>query len=233
MKISLRDYGTELAFWLEAFKPFVAKDSASALAKIHEQLEDGRDNLRASFPWKLANPIMTIVADRYDGKNRTPHRVRIGWQFETVFDKGAASKKHAMWTVQKMVTQIRVHSADDNSVASHFHFDMKNGQQLGPHIHLQISEDYQKDKGRIPLAVPRYPIAPLLPTDCLDLVLNEFFPFAWPESQVKSRGSATLRNRQRERLMRISQAVVKRWDESLNTPIVASQGWYAPDLVIA
>lgn len=233
MKIDLREYGTELGFWLEAFKPFVVKESITTLIKLHEQLENGRDNVRPSFPWKLASPIRTIVADRYDGKDRTPHKVWIGWQFHSVFKRVEEAKRRTIWFVQDMVTQVRVHSADDDSVISHFHFDMKNENQLGPHVHLQISEDYQKEKGRIPIAVPRFPIAPLLPTDCLDLVLNEFFPFQWPQSQLKSQGRTTLRNRQRERLARMSQVIAKRWDDSLNTPIVASQSWYAPDLRLA
>lgn len=233
MKINLREYAAELAFWLEAFKPFVSRESNPALIRLQEQIENGRDNLRPSFPWKLDASIKTLTADRYDGKDRTPHKVWIGWQFESEFESGPESRKQFIWTVKKMVTQIRIHSADDDSLISHFHFDMKNEGQLGPHVHMQVSEDFQKQKGRIPMAVPRFPAAPLLPTDCMDLVLSEFFPFEWPASQLKSHGRNALRTRQRDRLVRMSQAVANSWEESLNTPIVASQGWYVPDLRIA
>lgn len=245
MKINLRDYATELRFWLDAFKSFVDRESVNALSNLQGELESGRDNLRSTFPWRLAKPIKTKVADQYDGSNRTPHRVWVGWQFDSVFECEANTRKNGLWTVQNMVTHVRVHAADDGTLISHFHFDMKglkknkeggktkSKPQLGPHIHLQVSEGHLQNNGRIPLSIPRFPITTLLPTDCLDLVLSEFFPFDWPKSQLESPGRETLRSRQRERLERMSQAIANQCKESRNTPIVASQDWYAPDLRLA
>lgn len=233
MKIDLKAYATEFDFWIEAFKPFVEHASQPALSRLKSELEDGRDNRRASFAWKLDKQIMTIAADSYDGPDRSPHKVKIGWKFEALFQIGTDPKRKSVWTVDKMVTQIRVYSCEDNQEILHFHHDMKNNGQLGPHIHMQFSEDYLKNKGRIPIAVPRFPSIAMLPTDCFDLVLSEFFPFTWPKAQSGIRGLTTLQTRQQQRMLAISQALMQGWVGSRKTPIAAVQDCYMPDLQIA
>ena len=233
MKIDLREYATELRYWLEAFKPFVDKVSHPSLMRLQEEIENGRDNLRPSFGWKLAAPIQLIDADRYDGTVKSPHVVRVTWQFEAEFKSRPDSRKTFLWTVENMVTHVRVYSAKNDEEILHFHHDMKNKGQLGPHSHMQFSEHYQKDKGKIPIAVPRFPTVAMLPTDCLDFVLAEFFPFEWPKSQSTLVGLAALQKRQRDRMMRISHAIASGWTGSRMTPIAAVQNCYEPDLQIA
>lgn len=234
MKINLKAYANELNFWIEPLKAFIGKESHRTLSDLKEQLENGRDNLRPNFDWKLDKPIVTTVADRYDGHGRSPHKVTIGWQFESAFQSGEDSKKKGLWTVSKMVTHIRVYNADNGEEILHFHHDLKNQGQLGPYVHMQFSEHYLKEKGRIPIAVPRFPIAAILPTDCFDLVLAEFFPFDWPKSQAGSHGLATLRSSQRNRFIAISDALRKEWDASPKlTPVAATQNCYITDLQIA
>ncbi|TAW01989.1 hypothetical protein [Rhizobium ruizarguesonis] len=171
MKINLRSYATELSFWIEALKPFISKEFHRPLSALKEQLENGRDNLRPAFEWKLDKPVVTKEAERYDGPDKSPHKVKVGWQFESNFVSNEQSRKTGLWTVTKMVTHIRVYSANNDEEILHFHHDLKNREQLGPHVHMQFSEHYLKDKGRIPIAVPRFPVTAILPTDCFDLVL--------------------------------------------------------------
>ena len=234
MLINLREYATELEYWLDAFGPFIASESLPALRNLQRELEDGRDNYRPRFDWKLPHPILTNVADRYDGPDRSPHGIRLGWQFTSSFSATADSRRRHIWSVDSMVTHIKVYSAEDNSEILHFHVDLKNRDQLGPHVHMQLSEHYLKDKGRIPLAIPRFPSAALLPTDCFDLVLCEVFPFSWPRSQSGSRGLATLRQGQQCRFVAMSQALVQEWRKSpRKTPIAALQNCGFPDILLA
>jgi hypothetical protein len=183
MRINLREYATELRHWVEAFEQFVDPGSKRPLSRLLEELENGRDNVRPAFGWKLAAPIRSVVADRYDGHGRTPNKVIVSWQFESEFETGPDFKKKSIWIVKKMVTQIRIHSVPDDNVILQFHYDMKNRSQLGPHVHMQLSEHYQKEQDRIPIAVPRFPAMTMLPTDCFDLVLSEFRGLAF---RVKS-----------------------------------------------
>ncbi|WP_129418229.1 hypothetical protein [Rhizobium leguminosarum] len=234
MRINLRKYATELSYWIDALKPFIGKESHRALSALKDQLENGRDNLRPAFDWKLDRPIVTKEAERYDGPDKTPHKVKVGWQFESTFESDGQSKKTSLWNIKKMVTHIRIYNADDDSEILHFHHDLKNREQLGPHVHMQFSEHYLKNKGRIPIAVPRFPITAILPTDCFDLVLAEFFPFEWPKSQAGSHGLVTLRSNQRTRLIAITEALQKQWEASPKlTPVSATQNCYMPDLQIA
>lgn len=232
MKIDLKAYGKELEFWLEAFKPFVDHGSQPALPRLKQQLEDGRDIARPTFPWKLDKPIVTKAADRYDGTGKTPHRVRIGWQFAATFERGNDPKNRALWMVKEMATHIHVSLSGSGEEILHFHFDLKNKGQLGPHAHMQLSEHFLKNKNRVPVAVPRFPSTAVLPTDCLDLVLAEFFPFEWPRSQSDSRGLNTLQTGQQKRIMEMSQAIAKGWPKSRMTPISAIQDCFMPDLQI-
>lgn len=234
MKINLREYSTELGYWIDAFSPFIDTPSLPALRNLQIELEDGRDNLRPRFDWKLPVPIVTKVADQYDGPGRSPHKVKVGWQFTSTFSATDDSKKKHIWLVESMVTHIRVYSQHDNAEILHFHLDLKESNQLGPHVHMQFSEHFLKNKGRIPIALPRFPSAALLPTDCLDFVLCEFFPFEWPKSQSSSRGLMALRQGQQNRFVAMSQALMHQWQaSSRKTPIAATQNCKLLDLQIA
>lgn len=234
MKIDLKEYGDELEYWVEAFKPFVDHASWHSLKGICDTLADGRDNRRTVFQWFVRDLIWTKIADRYDGVDKTPHEIRVGWRFQSTFVLGTDPRRKPIWTVKEMVTQIHVCLAENNGEILRFHYDMKNEGQLGPHVHMQFSEEYMKDNKRIPIAVPRFPSPTMLPTDCLDLVLSEFFPFEWPRSQSDSRGLKILQTRQRARMVMMAQAMINGWAASpRRTPISAMQSSYMPELQIA
>lgn len=233
MKIDLREYGVELGYWIEAFGPFVDRPGAAALGRLKQELETARDDRHERFPWKLAKPIVTVDTDRYDGATKTPHKVRIGWQFHATIRLTEKSKRNPLWEIEEMATHIYVRSSENDQEIMHFHHDLKNRGQLGPQTHMQLSEQYQKDAGRIPIAVPRFPSLPVLPTDCLDFALCEFFPFIWPEEQAKARGIAVLQNRQRTRLLAMAKLVADSWKDSRKTPIAVIQECYSPELRIA
>lgn len=239
MKIDLRNYARELGHWLEAFEPFMDRASRPELRRLSKSLEDGRDAPHSSFPWRLHKPLRSVEADKYDGLEKTPHKVWIGWQFEADFERGPDLTKKYIWTIRSMVTQIRVHSSADDSEILHFHYDLKNLNankvpQLGPHIHMQFSEHYLKEHKRIAIAVPRFPSAVLLPTDCFDLVLSEFFPSKWPKEQSKLTGIDVLRAGQRQRMVNMAEALNKVWEVSRKRTLVAAiQNCYMPDIQIA
>jgi hypothetical protein len=233
VKIDLNEYGRELGYWIEGFKPFVDQASHAALDRLKRELEDSRDNRRSAFDWKLAKPVMTIATDRYDGKNKTPHKVRIGWQFESRISLTDNSRRSPVWTIDRLSTHVRVYSTTDDQIILHYHHDLREKSQLGPQSHMQFSERFRKDKGLIPIAVPRFPSLAVLPTDCLDLALCEFFPFKWPQEQAGVTGLTVLQNRQRNRLLEMAKVVVDAWDKKAKTPLAVIQDLYKPDLKIA
>lgn len=234
MKINLHNYGNELRYWIAAFKPFVDQGSKPALDRLGDLLEDGRERHQPRFAWKLDKPIWSIVADRYDSPTKTPDGVQIGWKFESSFLKEAGPKNRYGWTIDEMVTQIEIRLAADHTEILKFHYDMKTPNQLGPHSHMQFSEHFQTARGRVPIGVPRFPSAVMLPTDCLDLVLSEFFPLSWPKEQSGVTGLAHLRAAQEKRLLEMSRALVDQWKKSPRmTPIARTQSCYMPQIQIA
>lgn len=233
MIIDLHKYGTELRFWAQAFEPFVDPSSRSALRRIFADLENGRENLDR-FPWKLPKPIMSRVTSAYDGTEKAAHPVYVTWQFHSEF-KRIPPAKQRLWDVLEMVTHIKVMSAEnDGAEIIHFHYDMKSEKQLGPHTHLQISEMFLEEKQKVALAVPRFPSAVLLPTDCLDLVLAEFFPNEWPKEQANSAGISALRAGQLRRAESLIKALCNQWDSNPKmTPFAKTQNCFMPSVQLA
>ncbi|GAB1582895.1 hypothetical protein PPNSA23_28380 [Phyllobacterium phragmitis] len=230
----MRNYGNELAHWIRAFEPFVEHAFKPALPRLQAVLERGQDASPEKFEWDLKEPIATIVADSYDKRGGKSHKVRLYWQFESIFRRGAETRRKNIWTVAKMVTQIQVRDATTDDRLLHFHVDMKNLGQLGPHIHLQLSEEYMADKVGSPIAVPRFPFATVLPTDCLDFVLSEFFPTKWPKSQSEAHGLKILQTAQRKRLTNMAEAIAGLWEKpSKQTPVSITQDYHMPDFEIA
>ncbi|MEF3130114.1 hypothetical protein OS035_01380 [Rhizobium sp. 268] len=235
MKIDLRNYATELNHWIAAFSPLIETASHPALSRMKDDLDQGRFNKgRDSFPWLLGKPIWTKPAEHYDGLDKKTHKVKIGWKFYSIFAVDQKAKKTGLWSVERMETHIYVYSVETDEEIIHFHFDLKNKDQLGPHVHMQLSENYLINSKRIPIAVPRFPFSTVLPTDCLDLVLSEFFPETWPKRQSEAEGVNVIRSRQRKRLTEISEALLKKWDASIKqTPVCVTQNYYFPDLQLA
>ena len=234
MKIDLGQYGQELEHWLRAIEPFTEIASVPALRRVREDLLDGAANRPAELPWKLTKPILCKPARQYDGVDKSPHAVQVQWQFEARFTAPTRVGKRWIWTVSEMVTQTKVCLLETGDELLHFHHDLKNKDQLGPHVHMQVSEHWLKENKPVPIAVPRFPAAVVLPTDCLDLILSEFFPHEWPKSQADAVGIGTLIDAQKRRMMAMSAAVAKSWDaKPRKTPIAAVQNCYLPDLQLA
>ncbi|MBY5839828.1 hypothetical protein J3P71_06430 [Rhizobium leguminosarum] len=235
MKINLQNYRQEFDHWIKAFDPFVDHASKSALPQLHSRLEDGIDNKRESFTWELKKPVTTIVAESYDKKEESgSHPIRIDWQFKSVFERCEDTKKKKIWSVKEMCTHFSINDASGGDEIMHFHVDLKNDKQLGPHVHFQFSEEYMEKNVGVRLAVPRFPLATVLPTDCMDFVLSEFFPHRWPQSQSGAHGLKNLREAQRKRLENMAMAVATLWVKNPNrTPVSITQDYHIPDFVVA
>lgn len=235
MIIDLKAYGTELAFWIDAFAPYVDRASATALKQILSDLQRGQDETDV-FPWNTPKPIKTRVANSYDGQDKAAMPVFVTWSFNARFSKIAGlGKRPQLWNIDRLETHIKIIVAtDDQPEALHFHNDLKNHGQLGPHTHLQIAESFLQQKKQINLAVPRFPTATVLPTDCLDLVLSEFFPHEWPQSQADARGIDQLRTRQRKRIVDFATQLEKHWEhQKKTTPVAVTQDAYLANFQIA
>jgi len=234
MIIDMRNYGLELGYWVKAFKPFVDYSSQNALMKIQQDFEDGCDN-HPKFRWETKKPIRSIMADAYDSPGKHVDRVCFTWAFHADFTKGDKPKKNPLWSVSEMVTQVEVFALDpEERKVLHFHQDLKHKAQLGPHVHMQISEDFLNAGNGIKLGVPRFPGAAILPTDCLDLVLSEFFPEKWPMEQVGLQGIGTLRQAQRSRFERLAAALHQEWLAlPARTPVARTQNCFMPTIQLA
>lgn len=170
-------------------------------------LETGRDNT-TSFIWetKVDEPIETQVATRYDSLTRTPDPVVISMGFIAKFTR-LGGKKSVDWSVDRLETHITIRGEGKRDPALWFHIDKKNVGQLGPATHLQISEDCCDFLGDLKLGVPRFPFGFVLPTDCLDFILAEFFPADWGKHLAGSHAFGTLRESQLARLHVFASAV--------------------------
>jgi hypothetical protein len=244
MNINLRKYVTEVRYWLGAFDQFIEHASKPALARLLRDLEQGLDNDIDPLPWKAPKAIISKPATKYDGAQKNAERVYLTWQFHAEFQKRKKEKGPQLWDVRNMVTHIKVVTTTEQTKARenkctereaiHFHYDLKEQNQLGPHSHMQISELFLQREKKVNLAVPRFPTAALLPTDCFDLVLSEFFPHEWPKAQADLTGLTTLQNGQRKRIQSLADKLLKQWDDSPKmTPIAKTQNCYMPDVQLA
>lgn len=235
MIINLQNYRQEFDHWIKAFDPFVDHPFKSALPQLLSTLEDGIDNRRASFRWELKKPVTTIASESYDRREESgSHPVRIDWQFKAQFDLNEYTKRRKVWTVRDMCTHFHVRDASSGDEIMHFHVDLKDGKQLGPHFHFQFSEEYMEKNFGLRLAVPRFPLATVLPTDCMDFVLSEFFPHSWPQSQSGAHGLNNLREAQRKRFENMALAIASLWVKNPNqTPVSITQDYHIPDFVVA
>ncbi|WP_105438961.1 hypothetical protein [Neorhizobium sp. T25_13] len=235
MKINLQNYRQEFDHWIKAFDQFVDHASKPTLNDLKTTLEDGIDNKREAFKWIPRNVVSTIIADSYDRrKPSASDPVYIDWWFEAEFARCEDTRKKKIWLVNSMCTQFNVRNASDNASIMQFHVDLRDGKQLGPHVHLQMAEEYMKRNVGVPLAVPRFPLATVLPTDCMDLVLSEFFPHTWPQSQSGAHGVANLRDAQLRRLKTMASEIVKLWGkQTKQTPVSVVQDCLLPDIELA
>lgn len=223
MIINLRAYSGEVAAYVAAAKGFIDRTTWSRLQAIQADLEFGKDN-SDEFPWFTKNPIQTNVATRYDRLGTTKAPVVVTMSFDARFRR--TKPKSLDFEVLGMVTHIKVFStANPQTPALHVHIDKKNSGQLGPGMHMQVSEAFTKQASAFALAVPRLPTGFLLPTDCLDFVLAEFFPDDWAKAQVGVHQIESLRNAQLERARQLGAQLEALWKGKRGrTPLSVVQG---------
>jgi hypothetical protein len=234
MKISLQEYAKELEYWIKAFEPFVDRTSIGTLRDTRERLLSGFER-KAKFEWATARPIKLDLATAYDRAQGEVEPVQVRWRFMAAFAPDLKDKsKRPLWDVLGMNTEVEIYRPDPECLVMRYHHDLKGKDQLGPHTHLQISERFLDDAVGMRLAVPRFPAVALLPTDCLDLVLAEFFPHKWPKAQSEATNLGLMRQGQIERATRLAEELQRNWRKNLKrTPVSLLQNCYFPDLRLA
>ncbi|MDJ0449261.1 hypothetical protein [Methylocystis sp. JR02] len=230
MIIDLREYSKEVVGYTRTAKSLVERASQSALEKVALDLETGQDT-QDHFYWNTPKAIRTIETRDYDRAGQSAPPVYVEWGFRAEFTRQPAPRRNAKWRIDELTTQFKVWAARDTTrPALVFHIDRKSPGQFGPDFHMQVSEDYTASAGPLHLAVPRFPTHCLLPTDCLDLVLSEFFQQKWLKEQ--SEGPINLmRSAQLTRAKLYSEAIAGMWQaKPRSTPISALQNFPLPSL---
>lgn len=234
MIIDLRKFRSEFEFYIKAAADqFLEKESAARLRSALEKLTHALDSKAAEFAWETAAPIRSKVATRYDGLDKRSDPVRVALCFHSRMTKVA--QKGFDWRVNRMVTHLQIfHESDSEKPILHFHIDKKDPKQLGPDVHLQVSEKYVEDARGFSLAVPRIPFGFVLPTECLDFALAEFFGAEWIKAQDSAHSIAAIRNEQVARAERLVDEVQKNWKKfPKQTPVSLLQNYHFPDLRLA
>ncbi|TPL49896.1 hypothetical protein [Mesorhizobium sp. B2-4-6] len=221
MIIDLYKYGAEVAAYVRAAEELVARASRYRLEAILNEFETGRET-RRNFRWGT-DSIRTIDATQYDRRTgaNEPIVATIGFHASFI---APANRKSSDWMVEEMVTHLKIFrvGADEHPVM-HLHVDKKNAGQLGPELHVQVSEHCTERLG-MKLAVPRIPAGFLLPTDCLDFILSELFWSDWSKAQTSAHNFSAVRNAQLGRASGFAAAIHSAWTKSpRRTPISVLQ----------
>jgi len=234
MKISLHEYVKELEYWIKAFEPYVDRASIGNLWDTKESMSS-KMSKKAEFEWATSRPVKLRISTEYDRAEGQMVPVHVSWRFRARFSPDPKDKsRRPLWDVLRLNTELEVRREIPETLLLRFHHDMKDKDQLGPHAHLQVSESFLEEKVGMRLAVPRFPAIALLPTDCLDMVLSEFFPHEWPKEQSGAFNFATLRQRQMDRAERFAEALRRDWgDKPKRTPVALLQDCYFPNLRLA
>lgn len=207
MIINLGKYEKEAHNILLAAKPFTVAESNSVLDEIKSALTTGLES-RKGFNWKTKRAIILKPATDYDRRTGTAKAATIKFNFNAHFSPPA--RRQEDWRVDELTTELKVFGDNADNPALHLHVDKKNNSQRGPHAHIQVSEECTKRLG-MKLAVPRIPFGFLLPTDCLDFVLAEFFPDEWGQAQVGAQGIRLICDAQRQRAINFSRKLEAEW----------------------
>lgn len=233
MKIDLAKYLKEVRSVEKAAEQFVTKDAVNRLHAMADSLETGATNRPETFTWRTeeGKPIVTIAADAYDSlEKKQSEPVVLHFDFCGTFRRGATKKDP--WHVVSMVSHIKIFkSGTTEPELLHFHVDKRNEKQLGPGLHLQIAEKYVAAKGGVKLAVPRIPFGYVLPTDCLDFALAEFFPVAWGKAQLEAHDITSVRDGQLARSRAFGEALVAKFKNfgEKRSPVSVLQNWPIPE----
>jgi hypothetical protein len=229
MIINLRAYVKEVEAVAKAAERFVARESYSNLMSAPENLKIGIDSGANTFKWITKGPIKFINATKYDSKTHACEPVVVSIGFVGSFR--LLDKKKHKWNIDGLVTQIKIFKKPEEGQNQeglpimHMHIDKKNNDQRGPHIHIQVSEDCTKQLG-MKLAVPRIPFNFVLPTDCIDFVLAEFFPDEWHKAQTEAHSFNLIRNNQLVRAEQMLNHVGELWKKNQKrTPVTLIQDY--------
>ncbi len=176
--IDLEAYAEEVASFCALAETFVARESAPALNRIVDDLRAGIAKALPKWTWSTPKPIHFQPSSQYDSPGKKPRSAHFTLGFECSFNRPQKVNKKpgAVWAVAHTATHIKV-ERDDNALHC-LHFDYKNANQLGPQLHIQVSE---ANTGGLP--IPRLASAAFLPTDCADVMLCELHPDAWEKRQ--------------------------------------------------
>ena len=210
MIINLHSYAEELDVFTHALEPFLDGPSHARYNNLVERLKQCRDNTKCeNFAWSTQESLTTIRAECYDGRGRRSEPVTISVGIDGHFTRDTAAAE--LWSIDRLITHLSVIRPDDDQPSLQFHIDQKNEGQLGPPIHMQVSERFLGDFHGHRLAVPRFPIVTLLPTDCFDFLLSEFFPHHWSASQAGLWRITFLRQQQKRRICSVARELHAAW----------------------
>lgn len=219
MIINLHSYAEELDAFIPALQPFLDGPSHARYMNLVERLKQRRDNIRCRhFSWETQEPLTTICTERYDGRDRRSEPVTVSVGIDAHFTRDAVSVK--LWSIDRLIIHVSVFRPDNDQPSLQFHIDQKNDGQLGPPIHMQVSDKFLGALHGHRLAVPRFPIVPLLPTDCFDFLLSEFFPRDWSENQAGLWRIRFLRQQQKGRICSIARELHAAWRKTPNRTFI-------------
>jgi hypothetical protein len=226
MIINLKDYANEAQFILQAAKPFIIAQSINVLDEIKSDLETGRGGGKA-FTWETKRPMKFKEARDYDRRKGTVIPITVEISFCSQFSP--ISRKGNDWKIDRLETHLKLFRDGNDEPVLHLHIDKKNKDQRGPHLHMQISEECTQRLG-MRIGVPRFPFGFLLPTDCLDFALAEFFQDEWGQTQTGAQGIRLIRDAQKARARNASIKLQAEWDKITNkTPVSILQDCYLGD----
>jgi len=220
--IPLKQYRSEAEVLLLGAQEYIRHASKYRYKKILDDLGTLCESNNETVSWKAWN-IDLETAKCYDRASGQSPPVRVRFGFDLAFQ--LHDPKAGLWALEKAVTQIQVYIEDsDKPAVSHFHVDLKNPEQLGPLVHVQFSEELSKRLG-LAMGVPRIPFPIVLPTDCLDFVLSEFFPREWGKQQAGIHAISRVRKGQRRRIEALLGAAIEACSGGGRTPVAALQNW--------
>jgi len=242
MIVDLTRYLQEVNAIVLTAEEFVAADSIARLKRLPVDLGFGLESSAPKFKWATdrTRPIKLRPASAYDKRDGLPPPLLATFGFEASFDKSVTSRaKRArkLARIEGVSTHIKIYrdgqNVEDDAELPvlHLHVDKKDEAQLGPYVHIQVSEKCTERLG-MRLAVPRMPFTSCLPTDCLDFALAEFFPRDWSKAQAGAYNFNLWRDAQLARAVAMAAGVLERFEENKKrSPVSILQDfWLAEDV---
>ena len=219
MLIDLMKFADELDAFGPALDPFLEPLSHRRFLELVEQLKASRDNPRIpAFSWSTPAWLTTISADGYNGGRRPAQSAQVQVGIDARFSRLPDARR--IWNIERLITQVSIARVDQQRPSLSFHIDMKNPNQLGPGVHMQVSDTFLHTAVGHRLSVPRFPITLVLPTDCIDFVLTEFFPNRWNEHLSGMWRIGLLRRHQEKRLRDLVMELWGQWQGSPNSTLI-------------